>query len=385
MLYRKIKGSKIFTGYHFAAADDVLIVQENGIVEAIIKEREAGEGIEKFDGIVCPGFVNAHCHIELSHLKNVIPQHTGLVGFVEQVIFKRDAGQDNKHQAMQDAEMELYNSGTVAVGDICNTADSIGLKQRSKLHWHNFIEVSGFVAAGAAARFENATKVLQKFENDLPQCTNTLVPHAPYSVSKILFELINNETASKIISIHNQEAAAENEWYKNKTGNFLALYKNLGIDISSFKASGKSSLQSWLPYFKGNQKIISVHNTFINEQDIAWLASFIINIDSFIFCICPNANLYIENTLPPVELLVNSNNKIVLGTDSIASNKQLNISEEIKTIQKYFSGIGLEKILQWATLNGAAALGIDDIFGSFEKGKKPGIVIINDEGAKLLL
>ena len=82
---------------------------------------------------------------------------------------------------------------------------------------------------------------------------------------------------------------------------------------------------------------------------------------------------------------MNYTKNIVLGTDSIASNTQLNIYNEIKTIQNYFPEITLEKILQWATLNGAVALGIQDVFGSFEKGKKPGVLVINDDGAKRLL
>ena len=102
------------------------------------------------------------------------------------------------------------------------------------------------------------------------------------------------------------------------------------------------------------------------------------------FCLCPNANLYIENTLPPVEMLIKNNCSITLGTDSIASNWSLNILDEMKTLQNHFSFLSLEKLLQWATVNGARALQMDKIFGSFEKGKKPGIVLIeNVENGKL--
>jgi cytosine/adenosine deaminase-related metal-dependent hydrolase len=93
--------------------------------------------------------------------------------------------------------------------------------------------------------------------------------------------------------------------------------------------------------------------------------------------VCINANLYIENSLPPLDMLLDNGCHIVLGTDSYASNWQLNIFEEIKSIQQHFPHIGLENILKWATSNGARALGIDDFFGSFEKGKKPGLVLID--------
>ena len=88
--------------------------------------------------------------------------------------------------------------------------------------------------------------------------------------------------------------------------------------------------------------------------------------------------------MPPIQLLIENNCNIVLGTDSLASNYSLNLLDEMKTIQKNFPGIPLEKILQWATINGAKALQMENTLGSFEKDKKPGIVLIeNIEEAKL--
>ena len=385
MLYRKLKGTNIFDGYSFKGENKVVIIQENGTIENIVDDEDAGEGVEEFDGILCPGFINAHCHIELSHLKSKIPQHTGLVNFVQAVMKERIAGEEEKYTAMQAAATELYNSGTVAVGDICNSTDSILHKQNSNLHWHSFIEVSGFVDAVAQKRFDDALNIMAAFTNTLgvSESSITLVPHAPYSVSAALFKLLNKATANKTISIHNQECAAENELYIDKTGGFLELYSNFGIDINSFMPTGKRSFESWLPYFTNQQKIILVHNTFTKNDDLLFAAKNTGN-ESLFYCICPNANLYIENTLPDVEMMLQQNCNIVLGTDSYASNKHLNIFEEIKTIRKNFPSIALENVLQWATINGAKALGIDEEFGSFETGKKPGVVLIRENAERLL-
>ena len=387
MQYRKIKGNNIFDGYQFVGKDKVLLTQADGTIEAIIDEKDAGADVEIFDGIISPGFINAHCHIELSHLKNKIPQHTGLVNFILDILQLRTADEEIKQAAMRLAEMELYNSGTVAVGDICNTTDSIFLKKDSKLHWHNFIEVSGFLEEIAAARFENGKNVHQQFSKELTylnEFRGALSPHAPYSVSKLLFGLINEESTNKIISIHNQETATENEFLQNKTGDFLKLYESLGINISSYSPTNKTSLQFWLPQLSNAKKIISVHNSFTNEDDIAFANQFLSSQEIY-FCLCPNANLYIENVLPAIDMLMLHTANIVLGTDSYASNTQLNIFEEIKTIQKNFPNIGLEKILKWATSNGAAALGLEDKLGSFDMGKKPGVVLIRPENAERLL
>jgi aminodeoxyfutalosine deaminase len=383
MQYRKIKGNNIFDGYKFVGENKVLITQADGCIEAIIDSNDAGEDVQYFDGIICPGFVNAHCHIELSHLKNKIPQHTGLVDFILAILKLRTADDEIKQEAMRLAEEELYNSGTVAVGDICNTADSISQKKDSKLYWHNFIEVSGFAEEIAEMRFENGKNVHQQFNN--LTINNSLTPHAPYSVSKKLFQLINEFKSNQILSVHNQETFTENEFLQYKMGDFLRLYENLGVDISSFAATNKNSLQYWLPQLQHAKKIISVHNSFTSEADVVF-AKKTTSAQELYYCLCPNANLYIENTLPPVALLIKNNCNIVLGTDSYASNTQLNIFEEIKTLQKHFPYIPLECILQWATVNGAKALNIYETYGSFEKGKKPGIVLIeNNKESKRLL
>ncbi|HTC01716.1 MAG TPA: amidohydrolase family protein [Ferruginibacter sp.] len=376
MHFRKFKANNIFTGSEFLDPEMVLVTDNEGIIVDIISTKGAGDNIEVFDGILTPGFVNAHCHLELSHLKNVVPEGTGLVQFVQQVMIKRGASDEEKLDAMDKAEQELYVSGTIAVGDICNTADSIPIKQKSNIYWHNFVEVSGFVDAVAGKRLDEAKIVLAKFKSEKSKLKSdsALSPHAPYSVSKTLFEQLNNETIEQLITIHNQECLAEEELYKNKTGSFLELYKNFGIDISSFQPRGKSSLQSFLPYFTNNQSIISVHNTFIKKEDIDFINTR--KDQQLYFCVCINANKYIEQKIPPFELLRNSRHNIVIGTDSYASNWQLNVLEEIKMIQQD-TNISLQEILTWATINGAKALQINDTFGSFEKGKKPGVVLID--------
>ncbi|MBC7934639.1 MAG: amidohydrolase family protein [Rhizobacter sp.] len=378
-MYRKYKPTAIFTGTALLPENRVLVCKNDGTVEAIINEPEAGDDVELLDGLLSPGFINAHCHIELSHFKGIIPEHTGLVNFVGQVMTRREEkNAEEKLAAMQAAQQELWESGTVAVGDICNTTDSFIIKQNSPLYWHNFIEVTGFVDAAAQKRLIDAEQILKQFlqTSSMVNGQASMVPHAPYSVSKALFQLLNDRTANQIITIHNQESTAEDELYKTKSGDFLAFYKNFGIDISSFEPTAKSGLQSWLPYFNNHQKIISVHNSFTSQADIDFAQN------KLSFCLCPNANLYIENVLPPVELLVQNDCNIILGTDSYASNHQLNMMAEIDTIQKNFPLIPLATILQWATLNGAKALGIEKDFGSFEKGKRPGLVLIKDGQAK---
>lgn len=372
-MYTKIKAQQIFNGYSFTGEQNVLVLEKDK-VQDIVREEDAGENILSYDGLLVPGFVNAHCHLELSHLENKIPKHTGLVNFVEQVLTLRFQPAD-KEAAMRNACRQMLDSGTIAVGDICNTSDSIPLKRQSEIYWQNFIETSGFVDSTAKKRLEQMELVANEFSNSGLQ--STIVPHAPYSVSRSLFQLISEVSAAKTITIHNQECEAENELYQSGSGPFLNLYRNLGIAISSFTPTGKSSLQSWLSYFN-NHRVIAVHNTFLSEEDLA--AG-----NELVYCICINANLYIENKLPPVELLLKHNAFVVIGTDSLASNTKLDMWYEVQQILRHFPSVTLEKALAWATINGAKALGIENKFGSFEKGKQPGVILIKDDSAQRLV
>lgn len=375
MGFLKIKANQLFDGYRFHAGE-ILILQQNGAVEAIVPEKEAGDDLLELDGIVSPGFVNCHCHLELSHLKERIEEGTGLAHFVQDVVAKRRVGEDEIQQAIADAEQEMIENGIVAAGDICNTTGTIDVKAGGNLYYHSFIEVLGSDPAKAESNFEIFSTIHADFCRVLPGRQVSFTPHAPYSVSELLWEkILTGET--KLMSIHNQEAADENLWFKNKTGAFVELYERMKLDTSSFIATGKSSLQSYLPKFRKEQSLILVHNVHTSEDDIHFAAQQPLNL---FWCFCPNANEYISRQLPDIPLFINNNCTIVLGTDSLASNHQLSIWEEIKTIRKKFPQIELEQLLQWATLNGAKALQVDGRFGSFEKGKKPGVVHIDGLG-----
>ncbi|MBX2932985.1 MAG: amidohydrolase family protein [Ferruginibacter sp.] len=367
-MYRKFTATHIFNGYQFVQ-QQVLITDAAGIVVDIAEEENAGDGIEKLHGILCPGFINAHCHLELSHLKGTIPKQTGLVDFVLSIISKRQTNEDLIIPAIEKAEQEMLQYGIVAVGDICNNNLTLSQKLKHKLRYHNFIEVSGFPPAVATERFNKAVDIYKSFNAQMPACS--IVAHAPYSVSPALFKMIDDFSGNNLLSIHNQESETENEFFKTGQGDILQLCQQLGIDISFFKPSKKSSLQTWLPNFTKGKQVIMVHNVCTNEVDIEFAKK-----QPTWFCLCPNANLYISNRLPNVNMLMKHTDKIVIGTDSLASNNQLSILEEIKTLQKNFTDLNLSTLLQWATSNAAKALQMNSSLGSFEKGKQPGIVLI---------
>jgi len=375
MAYLKFKADKLFDGYRFLEDDAVLITDEEGVIQDIVAEKEAGADVQQFSGILSPGFINCHCHLELSHMKGLIPQGTGLGKFVLNVVQQRHLPEEEMLQAIEKAEDEMLANGIVAVGDICNNALTVSQKTKGRMYYHNFIEASGFNPSIAQQRFERSVGFFKEYAMNysIPVESNSIVPHAPYSVANELWDLIINFPGNHLFTIHNQETAGENEWFLKKQEEFFETFLGIKIDSAFFKPSGKSSLQTYLSRFLPNQSVILVHNVHTSTTDILFAKN---SGRQLHWCLCPNANQYITGQLPTIDLMIQHDCEIVLGTDSLASNHQLSILEEMKTIQQHFPHVEMETMLQWATSNGAKALQMDSLLGSFEKGKKPGVVLI---------
>lgn len=379
MSYRKFSATRLFDGYRFRK-EEVLITKQDGTIEAIVPAAEAGDDVQVLEGIITPGLINCHCHLELSHLKDVIPPHTGLIEFLCSVVTKRNFPPEVIAERIIAAEKEMYDNGIVAVGDIGNTADTMTVKSNSSIYWQNFVEVLSFTDAKAADNFAYYQQVAATM-NAAPSNHNrqrtSLVPHAPYSISPKTFELINGATGGQIISLHNQEHPAEDELYKTGTGDYLKFFKIFGMDRSPFPVTGMSSIRSVLPHFTNGQTVFLIHNTYMQEEDIVWANEYAAaNGLKLVYCFCVNANLYIENRTPAIDLFIKHQCAIVLGTDSYSSNWQLSIAKEMEAIHQHFPKLSIETILQWATSNGAKALQWDDELGTFQKGKKPGVVLL---------
>src|SRR5437762_8563693 len=204
-MYRKLKADRIFDGYRFRAGE-VLIADAEGTVQAIVPAGDAGPDVEELSGTLCPGFINAHCHLELSHMKGLIPEKTGLVDFVFKIVSERHHSEGAILEAIAAAEDELLRNGTVAVGDICNNDLTIAQKKGGRLHYSNFIEASGWLPSLANSRMDRARQLYEAY-GDVPGADRSVVPHAPYSVSQDLWTAITPYFRGQTVSMHNQETA----------------------------------------------------------------------------------------------------------------------------------------------------------------------------------
>lgn len=374
MKIRKFHSDHIFLNGHFEQ-DKIIITNEEGRIIDIDYQQNHDLITSQFiDGAIIPGFVNAHCHLELSHMKGLVPTGTTLLPFINSVVKYRDFPQEIIDQAITENDAYMYNNGIVAVGDISNKIDTAACKNRSKIRYYTFVEMFDFMQETLTQKTIDQYKVVYEGQSENHRNKKSYVPHAPYSVSKSLFEFINkNNKEGSTVSIHNQETMAENELFLSKTGGFIDFYNSFHFHLNDFNATGKSAIHYAIENMDADQKTLFVHNTQTTVQDINAATEWNKNI---YWVTCPNANLYIENRLPFYNNFINHNQKVCIGTDSLTSNWQLSIWEEIKTIKKYCSYIPIETLLRWATSNGAEALGFDDELGCIAMGKKPGLVEI---------
>lgn len=369
---RFLSATQVFDGTKFLETDAVLVLDEkNNFVEIASTGLTDISIIERHDGIICPGFVNAHCHLELSYLFNQVKQKTGFIGFALELMEKRFKYSTSEiENSIEEAVESMWNNGIVAVGDISNTPWSFEAKAKSKIAFHTFIELIAFNPALAEKVIAEGKELLKRTENH----PATLTPHAPYSVSVELMQKISGACELNLpLSIHNQESKAENEFFEKGTGKVIELYKNLNLDVSYYKTAGNSSIKSYLKNLPSDKNLILVHNTFTNESDIQFAEAYSKNI---FWCLCPNANLYIENALPDVNIFLKNNCKMVIGTDSLASNHHLSVLEELNTLLRNFENLPIHQLLMWATYNGASALKMSHKAGAFISGKNTGLNLI---------
>ena len=376
---RKLSAHYIFTGTGTVLIKGIITLSDDGTVIDIIDtkgELDEMANVEFYSGVIIPGFVNAHCHLELSHLRNVFPEKTGLPGFLKNVVEHRHVEDDKVIDEARKADFEMWKNGIVAVGDVSNTDTTFHLKSKSRIAYHTFIETLGFSPQRAEKAFGWAKHCFEEAQS--LGLSASVVPHAPYSISKELFDKIAEFAVNQhsILSMHSQESSEEDDLYRTGDGEIIRhLTENLAVDLSFFKPTGKSALESVINWLPKENKLLLVHNIRTCQNDIDLLAKSR-SLNKTWFVLCPDSNLYIEDRLPDIELFRQNKLQICIGTDSLSSNHQLSMLAEIKTIQANFPSIPLEEIVTWATRNGAEALEMSNWSGTIEPGKKPGINLI---------
>lgn len=378
---RKITADYIFPVHTSPIEKGVVVVDDNGTILKIDERiNHDPTTLEIHRGTIVPGFVNTHCHLELSHMKGVAKTGTGLLPFLQTVVNHRDVPPEEIFAAIEAGDRYMYEQGIVAVGDISNKTDTATTKQKSKIRYYTFVEMFDFLQNDWAQKTFDDYYAVFEGQSSGNGNRKSCVPHAPYTVSEKLFSLLKNiNEDSCTVSIHNQETPHEDQFFLDKTGDFIKFYQAFQIGIDHFKPSGETAIHYALQNMNPNHRTLFVHNTMSRPEDIE--AAHEWGGKNVFWATCANANLYIENRMPSYQRFLDANAQMTIGTDSLTSNWQLSVLEEMKTIARFQSYLDFETLLQWATLNGAKALGFEADLGSIEVGKTPGLNLLSNLGA----
>ena len=357
----------------------------NGYVEydetdgTIISVGSCAEGETVEPGALVPGFVNAHCHVELSHLHKKFRKGTGMAGFIDQINELRDwAGREAKAQLVQEWMDKMWADGVSAMADISNDDSSFDVKGSHKMYTRTFLEVFGsepHMCEGVMAEVTELGRVADKAGIDAAP-----TPHSCYTMSpQLLSASAAAGLAKGYLSYHSQESQEEEDLLRSGSG---AMYENRKRSgMSTPPVTGESSLKYFLdrladakpaPYV---EHILLVHNVCLAQDDIDAAKKVMNNV---YWAVCPLSNIFIHNALPPIPLMRRNGLAITLGTDSLSSNDDLDMVKEMYCLHANFPEVPMSEILTWASMNGAAFLSKEDTLGSLSAGKKPGVVRISD-------
>ena len=349
--------------------------EEDGTITAV-GQCEAGE--EVMPGAIVPGFVNAHCHVELSHLHKKFRKGTGMAGFIDQINELRDwAGREVKQQLVQEWMDKMWNDGVSAMADISNDDSSFDIKKSHKMYTRTFLEVFGSEPEMCEGVMNDVTAL--KAVADEAGIDAAPTPHSCYTMSP---QLLSASAAAGLesgyLSYHSQESQEEEDLLISGSG---AMYENRKRSgMSTPPVTGESSLKYFLdrladvkpaPY---DENILLVHNVCLQQSDIDAVKQ---TMNNAYFAICPLSNIFIHNALPPIDLMRKNGLAIALGTDSLSSNDDLDVMKELVCLHENFPQVPMNELFTWASRNGARFLGKDNVLGSIAVGKRPGIVHVS--------
>lgn len=356
---------------------------DDGTVTAVGRCEDISSEKRFLDGAIVPGFVNAHCHVELSHLHGKFRKGTGMAGFIDQINELRDwAGREVKVELVRKWMDKMWSDGVSAMADISNDDSSFEVKASHPMYTRTFLEVFGSEPHMCEGVMNEVTEL--NAAADAAGIDAAPTPHSCYTMSP---QLLSASAAAGLdrgyLSYHSQESLEEEELIRYGSG---AMYENRKRSgMSTPPVTGESSLKYFMdrladarpaPY---DAHVLLVHNVCLSQGDIDAARKVMNNV---YWAICPLSNQFIHDALPPVRLMRENGLDVMIGTDSLSSNDDLDMVKEMYCLHENFPEVGMKELLSWASLNGARFLSKEDELGSLTPGKKPGLVFIGNLDGK---
>lgn len=356
--FRRIASNYLFTPQGLLP-HPLIEADADGRIRAVTQcaEPDRLAGVEFYAGILTPGWVDVHCHLELSCLRGLIPQGLGFVRFIGSMHGVRARfSREEKARAAAAADEELWRGGVQAVGDIASGESAFTVKARSRIAYRTFAEVYGLKSDSA-----DAVRRLLRHPN------TSLTPHSVYALQDGVFRSVCAEGDGPL-SIHFLESPAEAALFLRR-GGLWEWYRRAGYTCD-FLAYGLPA-ERIVACVPRDRSVILVHDCCVTQMDIDLIMTHFTA--PVWWCLCPRSNYFISRRLPPLELLRRNRLNICLGTDSLASNDRLSLLDEMKMLGE----VPVPELLAWATVNGAAALGMETQTGEVAPGRRCGLNLLS--------
>jgi len=328
--------------------------------------------VEYQDSVLLPALVNAHTHLELSHLAHLSrqPSPATFTGWIENMLAERErigsAGEVVRAAALE-ALAAQQADGVIAIGDISNTGLTRELAAQFNGQLLCFKEYLGLRAAGVAPALE-----LLEAEEDDDYCT----AHAPYSTHADLLRALKKraDRSGHVFPIHVAEPAAESEMMSRGRGEIPDFLERRGFWDGSFQATGinnSGSVQYLHQLGILDNRTLCVHCIHLSSRELDLVKEAGCKV-----CICPGSNRYLGVGKAPVAEYLRMGILPALGTDSLASNPQISLWREMRLLAEDHPGVAPADILAMATAGGAAGLGLEVELGSLEAGKQARFLVV---------
>ena len=338
-----------------------------------IGQSAASEVHDLGDVVLLPGLVNAHTHLEFSDCEKPLGRPgMPLPEWIRQVIGTRHRNDRDASSAVRIGFEESLRGGVTTIGEISTTAAS----SYSDFVGSNLIafhEVIGF----SAARCDSVQIDLEQRLDSLPR--NSMValgisPHAPYTVHPTLLRNLVDIACERNlpIAMHLAESREELELLQAGTGPFQQLLADRSMWDPKAIPLGCKPLHYLLVLAKAPRALI-IHGNYLSDEEIEFLAE---QREHMSVVYCPRTHAFFAHDAYPLEKILSAGVRVAFGTDSRASNPDLNLLEEMRHVSRQFPGLTHDRILQMGTIASAEALGLADETGTLTTGKLADMVAI---------
>jgi aminodeoxyfutalosine deaminase len=383
MSSRLVHADAVLPGDGEAIRDGAVVVDEQGTVVEVgpaaeLVPRHAGIAIERVNGVVFPGLVNAHTHVELSGLRGKVAGSAGFVPWVERFMGIR-AGErpEEDATAIEAGAAELERAGTAAVGEVTNTLAAVPALARRGIGGIAFHEVFGLDRDRTLAKVrgleQGMAEVLEHWPT--PDIAYAPAPHTVYTTHpEAIRKTLELSRARHVhTSVHLAEHAAERTFLVEGRGPFADLARRLRFGVENFPLPHKGPVELAADLGLLRPDVLLVHLTDARPDELDRIAASGAHV-----VLCPRSNLYIEMKLPPLLEILRAGISPALGTDSLASNLSLDVLAEARALADRFPTVPARALLEMATLGGARALGRADL-GRIVKGAAPGLLAVEGD------